>query len=157
FEKIDILATSSDETFAILKNQTVMDGIAIDDEALREIIRLTDRLVGNQPQPMKSLLVLAELRGMKKKVTVDDVRQVISDKTNMPIGAIGTDEKEVLLNLEATMKKKIVGQDEAVKDVSEALQRLRTGVNDPNKPAGSFLFLGPTGVGKTYTAKILAE
>jgi ATP-dependent Clp protease ATP-binding subunit ClpA len=55
------------------------------------------------------------------------------------------------------MRKKIVGQDEAVKDVSEALRRLRTGIADHNKPAGSFLFLGPTGVGKTYTAKILAE
>jgi ATP-dependent Clp protease ATP-binding subunit ClpA len=55
------------------------------------------------------------------------------------------------------MRKKIVGQDEAVKDVSEALKRLRTGIADHSKPAGSFLFLGPTGVGKTYTAKVLAE
>jgi ATP-dependent Clp protease ATP-binding subunit ClpA len=85
------------------------------------------------------------------------VRQIVSDKTNIPIGDIGTDEKKVLIGLEDTMKKKIIGQDEAVQDVAEALRRLRTGVADHNKPAGSFLFLGPTGVGKTYTAKILAE
>jgi len=62
-----------------------------------------------------------------------------------------------LIGLEEKMRNKIIGQDEAVKDVSESLRRLRTGISDPSKPAGSFLFLGPTGVGKTYTAKILAE
>jgi ATP-dependent Clp protease ATP-binding subunit ClpA len=67
------------------------------------------------------------------------------------------DEKNILISLEANMKNKIIGQDEAVKDVSESLRRLRTGISNPSKPAGSFLFLGPTGVGKTYTAKILAE
>ncbi len=63
----------------------------------------------------------------------------------------------MLVDLEKIMRSKIIGQDEAVKDVSESFRRLRTGVADPSKPAGAFLFLGPTGVGKTYTAKILAE
>ncbi|MEJ0001808.1 MAG: AAA family ATPase [bacterium] len=157
FEKIDIEPTTAEETLAILKNETSVEGVAVGDEALMEIIRLTDRLIGNQPQPMKSLLILDELRSLHRAITIDDVRQVISDKTNVPVGAMGADEKKVLLDLEENMRKKIVGQDEAVKDVSEALRRLRTGVNDPSKPAGSFLFLGPTGVGKTYTAKILAE
>jgi ATP-dependent Clp protease ATP-binding subunit ClpA len=122
-----------------------------------EIVRLADRLIGNYAEPAKSLSILEELKTLGKTITVADVQQVISDKTNMPIGNIGGDEKKVLLELEASMKRKIVGQDEAVKDVSEALRRLRTGISDHSKPAGSFLFLGPTGVGKTYTAKILAE
>src|SRR6185503_1730171 len=66
-------------------------------------------------------------------------------------------EKKALLGLSERMRAKIVGQDEAVRDVTEALMRLRAGIADPSRPAGSFLFLGPTGVGKTYTAKILAE
>jgi len=157
FEKVDIEPTSFEETLAILSNHARLTRTYLDDGAMEEIIRLSDRFIGNQPQPLKSLLILDELRALKKKITIDDVRQVVSDKTNMPIGVMDTNEKEVLIQLEENMKKKVIGQDEAVQDVSEALKRLRTGISDPNKPAGSFLFLGPTGVGKTYTAKVLAE
>jgi len=157
FEKVDVTETNEEETLAILKNNARLAGISIQPEALLEIVRLADRLIGNQPQPAKSLSVLEELQALRKTVTVDDVRQVISDKTNIPIGEIGADERKVLAELEASMRKKIIGQDEAVQDVSEALRRLRTGIADHTKPAGSFLFLGPTGVGKTWTAKILAE
>lgn len=157
FEKVDLLPTTSEETVEILKNNLQVAGGSIDPEAVTEIVRLTDRYIGNQPQPAKSLAILEELRALHQKITVEDVRQVVSDRTNMPIGAIGTEEKKILTELEVTMRNKIVGQDEAVKDVSQALRRLRTGISDPTKPAGSFLFLGPTGVGKTYTAKILAE
>jgi len=157
FEKIDILDTNEGETVAIILNNARLLNISIGLDAIQEIVRLTDRLVVNQSQPAKSLAILEELQSLGKTITVDDVRQVVSDRTNMPIGDIGTDEKKLLVELESTMKKKIVGQDEAVKDVAEALRRLRTGITDHSKPAGSFLFLGPTGVGKTYTAKILAE
>ncbi len=157
FEKIDILPPNFEETLEILQNQAMMTKTSIEPDALVEIVHLTDKFIGNQPQPLKSLLVLEELSGSKKIITVADVQQIISDKTNMPIGALGLDEKKVLMELESTMRKKIIGQDEAVKDVAQALKRLRTGVSDPSKPAGSFLFLGPTGVGKTYTAKVLAE
>jgi len=126
-------------------------------EALQEIVRLSDRLIHNQNEPGKSLSILEELQTLGKTITVEDVRQIVSDKTNMPIGEIGADERKVLVELEVSMRRKIVGQYEAVKDVSKALKRLRTGVADHSKPAGSFLFLGPTGVGKTHTAKILAE
>lgn len=157
FEKVDVLATNTEDTIAILKNKAYITGTRIKEDALLEIVRLADRFIGNQPQPMKSILILEELRSLGKKITIEDVRQVVSDKTNVPIGALGADEKKILLELESVMQKKIIGQDEAVGDVAEALRRLRTGISDPNKPAGSFLFLGPTGVGKTYTAKILAE
>lgn len=158
FEKVDVDSTNPEDTLSILINSINLNFLAISPEALNEIINLSNRYIGNQPQPLKSLLILEELRSLnKKKIEIEDVRQVISDKTNMPIGVIGADERQVLVDLENKMKAKIIGQDEAVKDVSESLRRLRTGISDPSKPAGSFLFLGPTGVGKTYTAKILAE
>jgi ATP-dependent Clp protease ATP-binding subunit ClpA len=157
FEKVDLGETNFAETLAILKNRAGLARMQIDADALEEVVRLSNRFIGNQPQPMKSILVLEELRALKKNVTIDDARQVISDKTNMPIGAMNQDEVQVLVHLKETMLQKIIGQDEAVKDVSEALKRLRTGISDPGKPAGTFLFLGPTGVGKTYTAKVLAE
>ncbi len=157
FQKVDLTETNREDTIAILINHARLLKMSVTEEAIIEIVRLTDRLVGNQKQPAKSIAVLEELETLGKTITVDDVRQIISDRTNIPIGEIGADERRVLAGLEEVMKKKIVGQDEAVSDVVEALRRLRTGISDPDKPAGSFLFLGPTGVGKTYTAKILAE
>jgi ATP-dependent Clp protease ATP-binding subunit ClpA len=157
FEKVDVQETNEADTIAILANNARSLNISIKPDAIVEIVRLADRLIGNSLEPAKSISILEELKTLNKTITVDDVRQVVSDKTNIPIGEIGVDERKVLVELEASMRKKIVGQDEAVKDVSLALQRLRTGVADHSKPAGSFLFLGPTGVGKTYTAKILAE
>ena len=159
FEKVDMLSAEHQETLNILENHLKVKGVGrhFSKDVLEEIVRLSDRYIGNQAEPMKSILILEELIGLKKKITVEDVRQVISDRTNMPVGVIGIDERKVLSELESTMKAKIVGQDEAVLDVAKALRRLRTGIADPSKPAGSFLFLGPTGVGKTYTAKILAE
>lgn len=157
FEKIDIEPPTLEDTISILNNHIIIKRMKIDKDAVEEIVRLSERYIGNQPQPLKSLLVLEELRSLNKIINIADVRQIISDKTNMQIGDLGTDEKQLLVGLEEKMREKIIGQDEAVEDVSQALKRLRTGVADPNKPAGSFLFLGPTGVGKTYTAKILAE
>jgi ATP-dependent Clp protease ATP-binding subunit ClpA len=157
FEKVEVDPTSAEDTLAILYNTASIYGTSIKKDVLLEIVELSERMIHNQPQPLKSLLLLEELRSLGKKITIDDVRSVVSDKTNMPIGLIGKEEREILLDLEKNMREKIVGQDEAVKDVTEALKRLRTGIADPSKPAGTFLFLGPTGVGKTYTAKILAE
>src|SRR3989344_88736 len=157
FEKVDIEETSREDVTKILTDEADRLNMSISPDAIAEIVRLSNRLIQNQLEPAKSLSILEELQTLHKKVTIDDVRQIVSDKTNIPIGEIGADERKVLLELEVSMRKKIVGQDEAVKDVSEALRRLRTGIADHSKPAGSFLFLGPTGVGKTYTAKILAE
>ncbi len=157
FEKVDLTETNTEDTLAILANRAKILKISINKDALLEIVRLADRLIGNQVEPAKSLAILEELQAVGKTVTIDNVRQIVSDKTNMPIGDMGADERKVLADLEDSIRKKIVGQDEAVKDVSEALRRLRTGIADHTKPAASLLFLGPTGVGKTYTAKILAE
>ncbi len=157
FEKVDVAPTNKEDTILILENSAQSLGVSIKQEALLEIARLAERLIGNELEPARSLRILEELETLHKTITIDDVRQIISDKTNVPIGEIGADERKVLAGLEMSMKHKIIGQEEAVSDVSQALIRLRTGIADHTKPAGSFLFLGPTGVGKTYTAKILAE
>ncbi len=90
--------------------------------------------------------------------TVDDesIAAIISKWTNIPVQRLVSGEKEKLLNLETNMKKRIMGQDEALKLVSEAIIRARSGIKDPNRPIGSFIFLGPTGVGKTEVARTLA-
>jgi ATP-dependent Clp protease ATP-binding subunit ClpA len=156
WSKVDVAPTDTESTVAILMDHARAKSISINEEGIKEIVRLSERLIGNQYEPAKSLSVLEELASLGRRITINDVRQIISDRTNVPVGDIGTDERKVLAGLEDAMKKKIVGQDEAVMDVVEAMKRLRTGVASHDKPAGSFLFLGPTGVGKTYTAKILA-
>ena len=80
----------------------------------------------------------------------------IRDRTNIPISKLVGSEKDKLLNLESNMLKRVKGQDDAIKLVSEAIIRARAGIKDPNRPIGSFIFLGPTGVGKTEVAKTLA-
>jgi ATP-dependent Clp protease ATP-binding subunit ClpC len=90
-------------------------------------------------------------------VDVDAVLAVISNWSGVPITRLEKKETERLTNLAATLKNSIIGQDEAVETVAQAIRRSRTDLNDPSKPIGAFLFLGPTGVGKTYLAKMLAE
>lgn len=156
FLKVDMPETDDEETLAILRNHIFLKGLRINEETILEILRLTNRYVGNQPQPLKSILLLDELKTLSKDISIEDVRQIISDKTNMSIGDLGADEKSLLIDLEKNMLLKIIDQEEGVRDVANALKRLRAGIGDPDKPA-SFMFLGTTGVGKTYTAKILAE
>ena len=87
----------------------------------------------------------------------DTISEVISRWTNIPVSKLMESEKEKLLHLEDIMKKRVIGQDEAITKVTDAILRSRAGINDENRPIGSFLFLGPTGVGKTEVAKTLAE
>jgi len=91
--------------------------------------------------------------------TVDDesIASIISKWTNIPIQKLVSGEKEKLLNLEENMKRRVMGQDEALNLVSDAINRARSGIKDPNRPIGSFIFLGPTGVGKTEVARTLAN
>ncbi len=89
-------------------------------------------------------------------VTSDDIAGVISKWTNIPISKLMSSEKDKILHLEENLKKRVKGQDKALKLVSDAIIRSRSGIKDPNKPIGSFMFLGPTGVGKTEVARSLA-
>lgn len=92
-----------------------------------------------------------------ESVTENEIAEVISRQTGIPISKLVQSDREKLLHLETDLKKRVVGQDEAVKVVSDAIIRSRAGIQDPNRPLGSFIFLGPTGVGKTQLAKSLAE
>ena len=94
---------------------------------------------------------------LKEEVTEEEIASVVSNWTGIPVTKMMQGEMEKLVDLEAELKKRVVGQDEAVHAVAGAIRRNRAGLSDPNKPIGSFLFLGPTGVGKTELAKTLAE
>ncbi|MBO6305038.1 MAG: ATP-dependent chaperone ClpB [Selenomonadaceae bacterium] len=94
---------------------------------------------------------------LKEEVGEEDIAKVVSRWTGIPVAKMMQGEREKLLNLEDVLHKRVIGQDEAVSAVSEAILRARAGIKDPNRPIGSFIFLGPTGVGKTELAKTLAE
>jgi ATP-dependent Clp protease ATP-binding subunit ClpB len=94
---------------------------------------------------------------VKEEVTADDIAEVVAAWTGIPAGRLLEGESQKLLRMEEELGKRVVGQHEAVREVSDAVRRARAGISDPNRPTGSFLFLGPTGVGKTELAKALAE
>ena len=102
----------------------------------------------------------AETRGftlLQDKVTAEEIAQVVSRWTGIPVSKMLEGEREKLLQMESQLHTRVVGQEEAIKVVSDAVRRSRAGLSDPNRPSGSFLFLGPTGVGKTELCKALAE
>ena len=94
---------------------------------------------------------------LKEQVTEDDIAEIISRWTHIPVAKLMQGEREKLLHLDDQLHKRVIGQDNAVSAVAEAILRARAGLKDPNRPIGSFIFLGPTGVGKTELAKTLAE
>jgi len=100
---------------------------------------------------------LEEQNKNRSEVTEDMVYETISSMTKIPVSRLNTDEVESLLNLENNLKQSVIGQDEAVLKISKSIRRNRVGIKDPNRPIGSFIFLGSTGVGKTHLAKKLAE
>ena len=94
---------------------------------------------------------------LRDRVTEEEIARIVERWTGIPVSRLVQGEREKLLTLDETLHKRVVGQDEAVQAVTEAIQRSRAGIQDPNRPIGSFLFLGPTGVGKTELAKTLAQ
>src|SRR5947209_461465 len=96
-------------------------------------------------------------RFLKEEVTAEDVAEIVSRWTGIPVAKMMEGERERLTKLEAELSRRVIGQEEAVEAVSNAVRRSRAGLQDPNRPIGSFIFLGPTGVGKTETARALAE
>ncbi len=114
---------------------------------------------GEIPSLEKELMELKEKDSNKilsDTVTEESIAEIISKWTNIPVTKLVEGEREKTLNLKTYMKERVIGQDEALKLVSEAIMRTRAGIKDPNKPIGTFIFLGPTGVGKTEVAKTLA-
>ncbi|WP_373841578.1 ATP-dependent Clp protease ATP-binding subunit [Limosilactobacillus sp.] len=101
--------------------------------------------------------VQADQQGYQLKVSGEDVAKVVSEWTGVPLTQLKKSESERLVNLERVLHRRVIGQNEAVSAVAKAIRRARSGLKDPNRPIGSFMFLGPTGVGKTELAKALAE
>jgi ATP-dependent Clp protease ATP-binding subunit ClpB len=94
---------------------------------------------------------------LREEVTAEEIAEVVSKWTGVPVARMLEGEKEKLVRMEARLHERVVGQDEAVRAVSDAVRRSRAGLGDPHRPIGSFLFLGPTGVGKTELCKALAQ
>ncbi len=132
-------------------------------QSLREIIKLADRYLTDSPFPEKALDLMEETllhwqsSGSSQLITHEIVNETVSAKIDVPLGDVEGEESNKLLNLEKHLHERVVGQKFAILQIAEAMRRARIGMVKKNKPLGSFLFLGPTGVGKTESAKALAE
>lgn len=167
FEKVEVAGITDKETLLILESLLPAYErkykIFISYPALREIINLTSRYMAYLPFPDKALDILSEAvilvarEGRKKIMLPEHISKIITQRTEIPVGMLAKKEKEVLLNLENLIHQRIINQEEAVKEVSAALRRARADITIRKGPMGVFLFLGPTGVGKTETSKALAE
>ena len=129
-----------------------------------DLNKMAELKYGRLPELQKELAALSKKDEngndnvmLKEEVDEEDIAKVVSTWTGIPVARLGTGERAKLVHLEKILHEHVIGQDEAVKAVSEAVIRARAGIKDPNRPIGSFIFLGPTGVGKTELAKTLAE
>ena len=137
------------------------------DNKIEEALKATDFKTAGELNKEQSKLMakLSRVKNTEKKkdktsayvVNENDIAEVVAEWTRIPVKKIAEKESERLLKLESVLHKRVIGQDDAVKAVSKAIRRGRVGLQDPNRPIGSFLFLGPTGVGKTELSKALAE
>ena len=169
FQTVTIEEPTVEEAIAILiglkgKYET-FHNVTIKDEAVVAAVELSKRYISNRFLPDKAIDILDEASsklkldaGVKEKVVdADQIAIVVSEVSQIPVNKLKGSEKERLVNLEKELHKRVIGQNEAIKAVSDAIRRSRTGLQDPKKPIGSFIFLGTTGVGKTELAKALAE
>lgn len=129
-----------------------------------DLNKMAELKYGRLPELQKELAALSKKDEngndnvmLKEEVDEEDIAKVVSTWTGIPVARLGTGERAKLVHLEEILHEHVIGQNEAVKAVSEAVIRARAGIKDPNRPIGSFIFLGPTGVGKTELAKTLAE
>lgn len=174
FRTIDIEEPTIDDAIEILTNQQVRleehHGVVIKPETVEASVRLSVRYMPDRRLPDKALDLLDEactrvtirtihpdIDEAPNDVHVQDVAAVLSEWTGIPITELTKDEKRRLANLENALLKRVIGQDEAVRVVSAAIKTARAGLGDPERPIGVFLFLGPSGVGKTELARTLAE
>ncbi len=167
FEKVEVREFDEEKTLRILEDITPRierrQRVFISYWALAEAVSASGSFIQNVPFPEKAISLLTETISFVSShklfgsvVTQDHVTEVISKKTGIPLGRIEGEEKAKLLNLETLLHQRIIAQNEAIAQIAAALRRIRSGIGERKRPIGTFLFLGPTGVGKTETAKALA-
>ena len=168
FGKVDVDEPSIEDTFKILKGlqkkYEEYHNIKFSDEALQSAIDLSVKYIHDRFLPDKAIDIIDDagasfMLRSKKNETIEqkDIANIVSKLLKLPPETIEKDERQKLKNLEANLSKKIIGQQKAIKALSSAIKRSYAGLNAPNKPIGSFLFIGPTGVGKTALSKALAD
>ena len=169
FQKIMVEHTDIQHSISILDrlktNYEKHHNVIYTDEAIEACVRMSDRYITDRCLPDKAIDAMDEagsmvrLKNPKKTghVTAEDVASIISKMTGIPSGRIAEGEGNKLMKMRAKLQGRIIGQDDAIDKVVRAIQRNRAGIKDPGKPIGTFLFFGPTGVGKTLLAKALAE
>ena len=169
FQKIMVEHTDIQHSISILDrlktNYEKHHNVIYTDEAIEACVRMSDRYITDRCLPDKAIDAMDEagsmvrLKNPKKTghVTAEDVASIISKMTGIPSGRIAEGEGNKLMKMRAKLQGRIIGQDYAIDKVVRAIQRNRAGIKDPGKPIGTFLFFGPTGVGKTQLAKALAE
>lgn len=142
-----------------------LDKARVEMEAARragDLARMSELQYGRIPELEKQLSMAMQVEKqtpklLRNKVTAEEIAEVVSKWTHIPVSKLMEGEREKLLHMEEVLHKRVIDQDEAIKVVSNAIRRSRAGLSDPNRPIGSFLFLGPTGVGKTELCKALAS
>lgn len=164
FSKVNITEPSANETIVILEDLAWRSegryGGRVAYSALKEIVRFTDEYVLTEHRPLKAVRVLEDLLNSSaaagRLLDGRDVEKLMTERLGFAVGQADEAERAKLLNLESELHERVIGQDVAIKLVAEALRRSRSGIRERRRPIGSFLFLGPTGVGKTSVAKALA-
>lgn len=171
FQKIVIESTNIEQSISILSklknNYEEFHNVNYTADAIESCVRLTDRYIADKSLPDKAIDAMDEAGSMVRiktggkqfqaTVTEDDIATVVSKMTGIPVNRIAEPEGSRIIKMRAELRTRIIGQDDAVDMVVNAIQRNRAGLKDPGRPIGSFLFFGPTGVGKTKLAKCLAE
>ena len=172
FQKIVVEPTDVPESIEILRHlkphYEEFHHITYADEALEAAVKLTDRYLTDKSLPDKAIdamdeagsmvrLNLARKKGAATEVTAEDIASVVSKMTGIPVNKVAESEGNRILKMKKRLQDRIIGQDEAIDKVVRAIQRGRAGLKDPHRPIGTFLFFGPTGVGKTQLARSLAE
>jgi len=170
FQKIDVAQPSIDDTYKILKGLKSRfeehHAIRYTDKALKAAAELADRYINDRNQPDKAIDVIDEVGAQqhllpqskrKKVIGVGEIEQVVASIARIPPKSVSSSDKKLLFKLEDKLSMVVFGQDEAIQSLSTAVKMSRAGLNSPEKPIGSFLFAGPTGVGKTEVSRQLAS
>ncbi len=166
FEAVKVDEPSLKDTLEILKSVAKKlekhHKVAVDKTILQTAIDLSTRYIQDRYLPDKAIDLLDEAASGAKvsgktSITTEDLKKVLSQKTGVPVTSLTQKESLELQELDTKLKTQIIGQDQAVKSVADVIKRARAGLKDPKRPIGSFLLLGPTGVGKTELAKVLAR